>query len=89
MQHSNTVNRMSDTGDSDQCRSGFNLLQIITGVLLVTASAYGYSLMHHLAVTIPAIMGASLIFYGAKTALICREGPLFRDNRHSTSGMTD
>jgi uncharacterized protein (DUF983 family) len=84
MQQSITNNRTSN-----RCLSGLALLQVVLGILLVVASAYGYSLFQHLAVTLPAMMGATLIFSVAKSALICRDNPLFRGNHRSATGMLD
>ncbi len=80
-----TVNQTSTSPSN--CKSLFSLMQIIIGVALVISSAYGLSLLHHMAVIIPAIMGSGLIFHGAKTLFICRVGWLFGDHQQQTGGM--
>ena len=65
------------------------MLQIVLGVLLVTASMFSYSsLMQHPALMIPTMMGATLLFYGAKALLVCRDRSLFRDHHQPSDGMT-
>lgn len=69
------------------CMIWMGILQIAMGALLVVGSVFVYSLMHHVAVTIPAIMGAALIVQGAKAFMVCRHRPLFSDHHHPSSGM--
>jgi len=82
-----TENTVSNN-DAGNCSTGLGILQIALGVLLVTASAFGYSLMQHAALMIPAMMGAALLFYGAKALLVCRDRSLFRDHHQPSDGMT-
>jgi len=86
--HSNTENTAAGNDSSGNCWTLLALLQITIGILLVTASAFGYPLTHHLALLIPAMMGAALLFHGAKAFLVCRDRPLFRDHHHPNNGMT-
>jgi hypothetical protein len=70
------------------CWTWLAMLQIALAVLLVTAAAVSYWLMHHPALMIPAIMGAALLFLGAKAFLVCHDRPLFRDHQHPNNGIT-
>jgi hypothetical protein len=65
----------------------FSLMQIVIGVSLVIASSYGFTLLQHMAATIPALMGTALIFFGAKTLLVGFTGSLFRNQRQQTGRM--
>ena len=85
--HRETGNTVSSNDTLRNCSTLLGIFQIAIGVLLVTASAFGYSLLHHPAVMIPALMGASLLFHGAKVFLVCREHSGFRDH-HPSNGMT-
>ena len=86
--HFKTENTISSSGAPGNCPTWLGILQIALGVLLVTASAFGYSLMQHPALMIPAMMGAALLFYGAKSLLVCRNRSLFRDHLQPGDGMT-
>jgi len=81
-----TVNTTSNKDATRNCSVFMGILQIALGVLLITASAFGYSLMHHSALLIPAMMGATLLFYSAKAALVCRDHPPIGDHQHPTNG---
>ena len=76
----------TDTGTnedtSSNCRTWLGVLQIALGLLLVAAAAFAYSLMNHLAVTLPALMGAVLLFFGTKAVLVCRNRTVFGDHPH-------
>ena len=85
--HIKAINHVSNKDAASICSIAMGILQIAVGVLLVTASAFGYSLLHHPAVMIPALMGAALLFHGAKVFLVCRERPVFHDH-HPSNGMT-
>ena len=56
------------------------------GILLITASAFGYSLMQHAALLIPAIMGAALLFYGLKAVQVCRSRSVSDNHQHQRNG---
>ncbi|MET0068398.1 MAG: hypothetical protein ABW096_00055 [Candidatus Thiodiazotropha sp.] len=84
-QQPSSVNR--NALSSNDCKSIFSLFQIALGVTLLISSAYGYSLLQHMAVFIPAIMGVALLYQGVKTVFICRVGPLFRDPQQHSGGM--
>jgi hypothetical protein len=79
---------VANTDARRHCWTWLAMLQIALGVLLVTAAAFGYSLMHHPALMIPAIMGAALLFIGAKAFLVCHDRPLFSDHQHPSNGIT-
>jgi len=83
----NTNNPAVNRDASGNCLTWLAMLQIAVGVLLVTASAFGYSLLHHSAVVIPAMMGAGLLFYGSKALLVCRDNLQFHEHHHSSNGM--
>ena len=80
-----TDNTAANKETPGHCWTWLAMLQIVVGVLLVTAAAFGYSLLQHPAVTIPAIMGAALLFTGAKAFLVCRDRSLFSDHHHQTT----
>jgi len=83
----NANNTASNRDAPGNCLTWLATLQFTVGVLLVTASAFGYSLLHHPAVMIPAIMGAGLLFHGSKALLVCRDRPQFHEHHHSSNGM--
>ena len=67
--------------------SGFmGFLQVALGILLITASAFGYSLMQHAALLIPAIMGAAPLFYGLKAVQVCRSRSVSDNHQHQRNG---
>lgn len=76
----------SNPATTGSCSGFMGALQIALGVLLITASAFGYSLMSHAAMTIPAMMGAGLLFYGIKTVQVCRSRSTIDDHQHPNSG---
>ncbi len=80
--HIKSTNHNANEARSDTCSVGLGMIQIALGLLLVIASAYGYPLLQHAATTIPALLGAVLIYNGAKAFLVCRAIPLFRDHLH-------
>jgi len=86
--HYKTENTVPNNSAPRDCSTGLGVLQIALGVLLVTASAFSYSLMQHAALMIPAMMGAALLFYGTKALLVCRDRSPFRDRHQSSDGMT-
>lgn len=69
------------------CKSVFNVMQIVVGLLLVAASAYGLSLLQHMATSIPAFMGAALFIHGSKNLISCRVGSLFGNQQQHTGSM--
>jgi len=79
----NTVNTNDATRN---CSAYMGIFQLALGALLITASAFGYSLMHHAALLIPALMGATLLFYGAKAALVCKYRPQIGNRQHPSNG---
>ena len=81
-----TANSGSSNDTTRNCSAFMGIFQIALGVLLVTASAFSYSLTHHSALLIPAVMGATLLFYGAKAALVCRDRPLIGNRQHPSNG---
>ena len=85
--HIKATNHVSENDAARSCSIGLGILQIIVGVLLVTASAYGYTLLHHPAALIPALAGAVLLFHGARAFQVCREQSEFHDH-HPSNGMT-
>jgi hypothetical protein len=68
------------------CRTWTATLQLAPGVLLVTATAYVYTLMQHPAVLIASMMGAALLFQGARAFQVCRQRPLFGEHHHPSAG---
>lgn len=86
--HSKTVNSVSNDEASSNCSIRMGIIQIAIGVLLITASAFGYPLMQHAVLMVPAMMGAALLFHGAKAFLVCRDRPQFGDQHHPSDGMT-
>jgi hypothetical protein len=85
--HIETGNTVSNEGTTGGCSTLPGIFQIAVGVLLITASAFGYSLMQHPAALLPAIMGAALLFHGARGFVICRHNTEFH-NHHPSNGMT-
>ena len=85
--HIKATNHVSDNDAARSCSIGLGILQIAVGMLLVTASASVYSLLHHPAVMIPVLMGAALLFNGARAFQVCREGSELHDH-HPSNGMT-
>lgn len=83
----NADNTAANKELSSDCWAWLAMYQITIGVLLVSASAFGYSLMQHPALMIPAMMGAGLLFFGARAFMGCRERPLLRRHHHSGNGM--
>jgi len=71
---------------SSHCGSLMATLQLATGLLLVTATAFAYSLMQHPAMMIPCLMGAALLFQGTKALLVCRNRTVLRDHHHPSTG---
>lgn len=86
--HCKTENTVSSNVAARHCSTGLGILQIVLGVLLVMASAFGYSPMQHPAQMIRAMMGATLLFCGAKALLVCRDRSLFRDHHQPNDEMT-
>jgi hypothetical protein len=82
--HIKATNHNANEARSGNCWAGLGIIQIALGVLLVTASAYGYSLLQHAATIISALMGAALLFNGARAFLVCRASPQFHDHHHQT-----
>ena len=72
--------------DTGSCRSWLAVLQLVIGVLLVTASAFAYTLMPHPVLLVPSLMGAALLYQGARSFLVCRHRPVLSDHHHSTAG---
>lgn len=79
----NTANIVSNNDAAGDCWGFMGFLQVALGLLLVTASAFGYSLMQHAALLIPAIMGAALLFYGLKAVQVCRSRSLSDNHQHN------
>jgi len=71
---------------SSNCWTWLAILQLALGLLLVTAAAFVYSQMQHPAVLIPSMMGAALLFQGARAFLVCRNRPLMSDHHHPSAG---
>ena len=84
--HSHTTDPVSGSVAGRSCWTWMNTLQVAVGLLLVLASAFGYSLLKHPILMIPGIMGALLLFFGAKAAFVCRNRFLFHNHHHS-NGM--
>ena len=82
----NTLNSSSHSDATRDCSGFMGILQIALGVLLITASTFGYSLMQHTAMMIPALMGAALLFYGIKTVQVCRSRPVVDNHQHPSNG---
>ena len=64
--HLESANSVSSNDTLENCSALPGIFQIAVGVLLATASAFVYGLMHHPALLIPAIMGTALLFSGAR-----------------------
>lgn len=82
----NANNTAANKEASGNCWTWLAMLQVAVGILLVTASAFGYSLLHHPVLAVPAIMGAGLLFHGSKAFLVCRDRLQFHGHHHN--GMT-
>lgn len=80
----NQTNTINDTTSS--CWTWLAVLQLAIGLLLATASAFAYSLMPHPAILIPSMMGAALLYQGAKAFMVCRHRLVSNDHHHTTSG---
>ena len=85
--HTETGNAVYNDDAHRDCSKALGIFQIAVGILLITASAFGYTLMHHAAILIPAIMGAAVLYNGAKVFLVCRQSSAFSDH-HPSNGMT-
>ena len=85
-QHIKADNIVDNNDAPGNCWTLLGIFQIVIGVLLVTASAFGYSLMNHPAMMIPVMMGAVLLFQGVNALLVCRERPLFRGQHNQPIG---
>ncbi|MFZ0469162.1 MAG: hypothetical protein WAL92_09595 [Thiogranum sp.] len=81
-----TFNIVSNNDVAGDCSGFMGVLQVALGILLVTASAFGYSLMQHAALLIPAIMGAVLLFYGLKAVQVCRSRSVSDNHQHQRNG---
>lgn len=76
--HIHTNNSIANSDAPSNCWAWLAIIQIALGILLVTSSVYGYALLHHSAVMIPAVMGSFLLFGGIKAFTVCRNS---RKNR--------
>jgi len=81
-----TFNIVSSNDAVGDCSGFMGFLQVALGILLITASAFGYSLMQHAALLIPAIMGAALLFYGLKAVQVCRSRSVSDNHQHQRNG---
>jgi hypothetical protein len=84
--HLESANSVSSNDTLENCSALPGIFQIAVGVLLATASAFVYGLMHHPALLIPAIMGTALLFSGARALMVCRESSAF--HQHPSNGIT-
>lgn len=83
-----TSNIVSNNGAAADCSGFIGFVQVALGILLITASAFGYSLMDHAALLIPGLMGAALLFHGLKAVQVCRSGSVSGDqHQHSGAAM--
>jgi len=80
-----TSSIVSNTDAAGDCSGSMGFLQVALGILLITAWAFGYSLMQHAALLIPAIMGATLLFYGLKAVQVCRSRSVSDDHQRQRS----
>jgi len=80
------TNQTKTDTDASNCRTWLAIMQLAIGVLLVTAAAFAYSLMHHPAILIPSLMGAALLYQGARAFLVCRHRPVLSDHHQQTAG---
>ena len=87
-QHDKAVRQVFDDDRAGSCSRGLGIFQIALGVLLMTASAFGYSLLQHPAVLVPAMMGAVLFFTGGKSFMVCRTHLQNHSQHHPSNGMT-
>ena len=78
----NTVSRNEEI--SGHCSTVLGMYQIAVGILLLTASASVYSVVHYPPLLIPALMGAALLFPGANAFLVCRDHSTFRRQHRMT-----
>lgn len=76
----------ANNDEHSNCWTWLAILQVGLGLLLVTASAFVYTLMHHPAVLIVSMMGAALLFQGTRAFLVCRHRPLFNEQNHPSAG---
>jgi hypothetical protein len=83
--HFETGTPIASTDSHGLCSNLPGFFQIAVGVLLMVASAFGYSLFQHAAVLLPSLMGAALLYHGAKALLVCRKHSAFQ-NQHPTAG---
>jgi hypothetical protein len=83
--HFETGTTIASTDSHGLCSNLPGFFQIAVGVLLMVASAFGYSLFQHAAVLLPSLMGAALLYHGAKALLVCRKHSAFQ-NQHPTAG---
>lgn len=84
-EHFDVATSASRSDTERNCWTWLNTLQIVLGLLLLLASAFGYPLFKHPVVLVPAVMGAFLLFFGAKAAFVCR-GRLMLHDHHPTNG---
>jgi|GEM_PF-3559132 hypothetical protein len=82
--HSDTGNTLSRKNALGNCSTVLGIYQIAVGIVLMTASASVYSLLHNPALLIPALMGAALLFPGVNAFLVCRDHSTFRGHRRTT-----
>lgn len=80
------VNNGASNDASGDCSGFMGILQVALGALLITASAFGYSLMDHAALLIPAMLGAALLFYGIKAVQVCRSRQMPDCHQHPGNG---
>ena len=86
MNNVNSEKAVANDNATGNCSTWMAILQLMLGVLLVTAAAIAYSLMQHPAMLIPSMMGAALLFQGARAFLVCRNRPLMSDHHHPSAG---
>ena len=82
-----TGNTVSSNDTTGNCSTVPGIIQLALGILLITASAFGYTLMYHPALLIPAVMGSVLLFPGVQAVLVCR-GHSAYPHHHPGNGMT-
>ena len=82
----NSEKAVANDNLASNCSTWMAILQLMLGVLLVTAAAFVYAQMQHPAVLIPSMMGAALLFQGARAFLVCRNRPLMSDHHHPSAG---
>ena len=81
-----TPEAVSASAAGQNCWTWINTLQVAVGLLLLLASAFGYSLLKHPLIMVPGMMGALLLFFGAKAAFVCR-GRFPLHDHHPRNGM--